>query len=155
MVWKNIIFSLLFIMTICCLSTLAQAQQGSAEAENLDVPAAPTPESTDDKFHYNPQGFRDPFVSVLAVRESQSAKPEGPAGMKISEISLQGIQIGLGKIAIIKGPDNKAYALKVGELVYDGKLIAIHGNKIIFEKKILDVFGRVKDTQQVELYLHR
>ncbi len=75
--------------------------------------------------------------------------------MKISELKIQGIQIGLGHVAIVLGTDGKAYNMEVGQTLLDGKVIAIESGKVVFEKVILDPFGREKEKQRIELYLHR
>ena len=75
--------------------------------------------------------------------------------MKISEIKIQGIQIGLGKVAIVLGTDGKAYNMEVGQTLLDGKVVAIESGKVVFEKVILDPFGREKEKQRIEMDLHR
>ncbi|MBN1550421.1 hypothetical protein JW979_03080 [bacterium] len=119
-----------------------------------DLPRAPVPQAEEKKFTYNPQGTRDPFVSLL-VGMDKDVRPPGIAGIKISEVNLIGIQVGLGKTAIITGPDNIAYNMRVGDTVFDGKLVEIEPNKIVFEKIIYDAFGREKEKKQIEKYLHR
>ncbi len=134
------------------LTTLAQ-DSASQDAIN-DLPKAPKPEKQEKRIGYNPQGSRDPFMSLLEGQD-KDVRPPGLGGIQISELTLQGIQIGLGKMAIVKGPDNIAYGMHVGESVFDGKLIEILDNKIVFEKLIYDAFGREKEKQKIEIYLHR
>ncbi len=122
-------------------------------AENL--PLAPTPEPvTENQFHYNAQGMRDPFVSLI-IHNQVPPNLIGLPAMKISELSLQGIQLGMGEIAIILGSDGKVYSMREGDSVLDGKLIEIQQNKIVFEQIIFDAFGREKEKKTIEIYLHR
>lgn len=126
----------------------------SGEGFTADIPRAPTPvPKGEQKFIYNSHGMRDPFVSLLIVNTVDVGK-EGLAGMKISEIKVQGIQIGLGAVAIVLGTDGKAYNMKVGQPLLDGKVVAIESRKVVFEKVIYDPFGREKDKQRIERYLH-
>ena len=81
--------------------------------------------------------------------------PPGLPGMQISELALQGIQIGLGKVALVVGSDDVMYAMRVGDRVFDGKLVQITNNKIVSEKTIYDAFGREKEKKKIEIYLHR
>jgi Tfp pilus assembly protein PilP len=132
----------------------APAEAAVQDPEMDNIPRAPEPEQQEKISAYNPQGARDPFVSLLEGVD-KDVRPPGLAGMQISELTLQGIQIGLGKTAIVKGPDNIAYGMEVNESVFDGKLIAIDNNKVVFEKIIYDAFGREKEKQKIEVYLHR
>ncbi|MCD4653267.1 hypothetical protein K8T06_04970 [bacterium] len=139
------------------LSVTAQDNDQQSSQQELDfaadIPKAPTPvPEGEQKFIYNSHGMRDPFISLL-LRPSIEGKG-GLAGMKISELKLQGIQIGLGKVAIVLGTDGKAYNMGLGQSLLDGKVVAIEGRKVVFEKVILDPFGREKDKQTIELYLH-
>ncbi|MEW5805928.1 MAG: hypothetical protein AB1756_01000 [Acidobacteriota bacterium] len=79
-------------------------------------------------FSYNPEGRRDPFRSLIEeVRAKEKGpRPKGIAGMLISEIDLVGIvKDPAGNIAFFSGSDNRGYFLRVGDEVYDGKLISI------------------------------
>lgn len=119
-----------------------------------NIPRAPEPVTEEPQTTYNPQGARDPFRSLLEGMDKE-VRPPGLAGIQISELTLQGIQIGLGRTAIVKGPENIAYGMEVGDTVFDGKLIEIYNNKVVFEKIIYDAFGREKEKQNIEIYLHR
>lgn len=159
---KPVTFTAVLLCMLMALSLTVLAQDaapapegGAAEQEmTAEIPKAPTPVPVDEqKFIYNSHGMRDPFVSLLIDRELDPGKA-GLAAMKISEIKIQGVQIGLGKVAIVLGTDGKAYNMEVGQTLLDGKCVAIEGRKVVFEKVILDPFGREKDKQTIELYLH-
>lgn len=132
-----------------------QEQPMDESGISADIPRAPTPVPAEEQqTRYTGQGTRDPFVSLLLQRESDVMKT-GLAAMKISEISVQGIQIGLGTVAIVLGTDGKAYNMRVGDLLLDGKVVAIDSNKVVFEKVVLDSFGRETDKEVIEYHLHR
>ena len=79
-------------------------------------------------FSYDPAGRRDPFRSLVDPLNSPHTgpRPRGIAGMLISEVDLVGIvQKGKGYIAFFNGSDNKGYFLKVGDTLYDGKIVKI------------------------------
>jgi hypothetical protein len=79
-------------------------------------------------FTYDPAGRRDPFRSLVDALSSaqKGPRPRGIAGMLISEVDLVGIvQKGKGYIAFFNGSDNKGYFLRVGDTLYDGKIIRI------------------------------
>ena len=150
----SIIIMLLLITSATFSQEDVPATDPNTQLEN--IPLAPEPGSEEQSgFNYNPQGARDPFKSLFSQQMDDLRERSGLAGMQISELTLVGIQIGLGKTAIMQGSDGKTYGVKEGTLVYDGKLLAIKNNRVIFEKTILDAFGREKEKKEIEIYLHR
>ena len=94
-------------------------------------------------FTYDPAGRRDPFRSLVDAMNSigKGPRPRGIAGMLISEVDLVGIvQKGKSHIAFFNGSDNKGYFLKVGDTLYDGKIIRIDRNTgtVVFRQDIND-----------------
>ena len=79
-------------------------------------------------FTYDPAGRRDPFRSLVDPLNAaqKGPRPRGIAGMLISEVDLVGIvQKGKTNFAFFNGSDNKGYFLKVGDSLFDGKIIKI------------------------------
>ena len=79
-------------------------------------------------FTYDPAGRRDPFRSLVDPLNmpSKGPRPRGIAGMLISEVDLVGIvQKGKQNFAFFNGSDNKGYFLRVGDSLFDGKIIKI------------------------------
>ena len=112
-----------------------QTMQQSLQ-EILEEPSAP------DAYHYDPQGRRDPFQSLIgpAPRLQPGQRPNGPPGFLIDEIKLQGVVKTRmqGLVAMITGPDNKGYLVKVGDKVLDGEVIRITPNSIVFRQEVND-----------------
>jgi type IV pilus assembly protein PilP len=112
-----------------------QTMQQSLQ-EILEEPSAP------DAYHYDPQGRRDPFQSLIgpAPKLAPGQRPLGPPGFLIDEIKLQGVvktrQQGL--VAMVNGPDNKGYLMKIGDKVLDGEVIRITPNSIVFRQEVND-----------------
>ena len=89
-------------------------------------------------YTYNPQGRRDPFVSLIKpvapTRAPKTRKP-GMAGFLIQEVALKGIvkTSGGGEgvaekpgyIAMFLGTDGKSYFVNVGQRLFDGVITAI------------------------------
>ena len=104
--------------------------------EILEEPSAP------DSYHYDPQGRRDPFQSLIgpAPKIAPGQRPPGPPGFLIDEIKLQGVirtkQQGL--IGMINGPDNRSYLLKIGDKVLDGEVIRITPSSVVFRQEVND-----------------
>ncbi len=93
-------------------------------------------------YHYDPQGRRDPFQSLIgpAPKIAPGQRPPGPPGFLIDEIKLQGVirtkQQGL--IGMINGPDNRSYLLKIGDKVLDGEVIRITPSSVVFRQEVND-----------------
>jgi len=94
-------------------------------------------------FTYDPAGRRDPFRSLVDAANTvgKGPRPRGIAGMLISEVDLVGIvQKGKGALAFFNGSDNKGYFLRVGDTLYDGKIIRIDRRTgiVVFRQDIND-----------------
>lgn len=101
-------------------------------------------------FTYDPAGRRDPFRSLVDALNAlgKGPRPRGIAGMLISEVDLVGIvQKGKSNLAFFNGSDNKGYFLRVGDSLYDGKIIRI-------DRKTGTVFFRqdVNDPRSIKPY---
>jgi Tfp pilus assembly protein PilP len=103
--------------------------------EILEEPSAP------ESYHYDPQGRRDPFQSLIGpAPKRQSGQVPGPPGFLIDEIKLQGIvkTREQGLVAMVNGPDNKGYLIKVGDKVLDGEVIRITPTSVVFRQEVND-----------------
>jgi len=94
-------------------------------------------------FTYDPAGRRDPFRSLVDAMNAigKGPRPRGIAGMLISEVDLVGIvQKGKSHLAFFNGSDNKGYFMKVGDTLYDGKIIRIdrRTGTVVFRQDIND-----------------
>ncbi|HEV8336975.1 MAG TPA: hypothetical protein VGR67_11195 [Candidatus Polarisedimenticolia bacterium] len=93
-------------------------------------------------FTYDPAGRRDPFRSLVEqTKADRGPRPKGIAGMLISEVDLVGIvQKGKDNRAFFNGSDNKGYFLRVGDQLYDGRIIQINRTtgQVVFRQEIND-----------------
>ena len=98
--------------------------------------------STPESYRYDPQGRRDPFQSLIgpAPKIQPGQRPPGPPGFLIDEIKLQGVvrtkQQGL--VAMVNGPDNKGYLIRIGDKVLDGEVIRITPSSVVFRQEVND-----------------
>jgi len=95
-----------------------------------------------DAYHYDPQGRRDPFQSLIgpAPKLAPGQRPPGPPGFLIDEIKLQGVikTRAQGLLAMVNGPDNKGYLIHVGDKVLDGEVIRITPSSVVFRQEVND-----------------
>jgi type IV pilus assembly protein PilP len=104
--------------------------------EILEEPSSP------DSYHYDPQGRRDPFQSLIgpAPKLAPGQRPAGLPGFLIDEIKLQGIvrTREQGLVAMVNGPDNKGYLMKPGQKVLDGEVIRMTPGTVVFRQEVND-----------------
>lgn len=119
--------------TTSATSTASDVQQTLEEI--LEEP------TTTDTYRYDPQGRRDPFRSLIGPtpRLEPGQRPAGVPGFLIDEIRLQGIfKTRAGMTAMINGPDNKGYSIKVGDKVLDGEVVRITPTSVVFRQEVND-----------------
>jgi type IV pilus assembly protein PilP len=121
--------------TATATSTTGTSIQQSLQ-EILEEPSSP------DSYHYDPQGRRDPFQSLIgpAPKLKEGQRPAGLAGFLIDEIKLQGIvkTREQGLVAMVNGPDNKGYLARVGQKVLDGEIIRMTPSTVVFRQEVND-----------------
>ena len=156
------IFIVIF-MCMCLAFLSAQTTTKDQEPQETDkkepesietsVPEEPALVGTEDEittgdFLYKPKGRRDPFWNLLQGKsiKVQREQREGIAGMLIEELELEGILFKSGTyIALFKGPDGKPYDVKVGDSVYDGEVIKIDSNTVVFKRLLTIALGGTKE----------
>jgi type IV pilus assembly protein PilP len=102
-------------------------------------------------FTYNPEGRRDPFVSLIgkgADPKNAGARPAGVPGLLINEVSVKGIvRNSAGFVAMIQGPDNKTYVVKAGDRLMDGTVKSIVQDAVVFSQDVNDPLSLVKQKE--------
>jgi hypothetical protein len=94
-------------------------------------------------YSYDPGNRRDPFKSLLAApdrREFRGPRPEGIPGLLIDEIDLTGIfRNSKGYVAQVKAANQgKSYLLRQGDQLYDGDVVSITLNEVVFKQIVQD-----------------
>jgi hypothetical protein len=117
-------------------------------------------------YTYNPQGRRDPFVSLnkpVGPQAGLKVRPQGVPGFLIQEVALKGIVktsgegLGVaskpGFIAILQGTDQKSYFVTVGQRLFDGVITAIDATSVNFRQEVTDPLSPVR-TRDVRKTLY-
>ena len=94
-------------------------------------------------FTYDPGNRRDPFKSLLIAPdrpEFRGPRPEGVPGLLIDEIDLKGIfRTARGYVAQVSASNQKkSYLLKEGDQLYDGDVMSIGKNEVVFKQIVQD-----------------
>jgi type IV pilus assembly protein PilP len=147
----------LLVIALLSAAASAFAQAAAAPAPEPTKPAAviaPVPESPGQSmiegeesalaghnYSYDPAGRRDPFRSLL-VREQHKGgveRPPGIAGIAIDDLVVHGIwKTKAGYVAQIRATDNKSYLIRSGDLLYDGEVVRVAPNEVVFRQNVND-----------------
>ena len=153
---KLILTALLLVVTPLVAQTSGQQTPQQKPAETA-APEPPSPEATakidailqgDEQVlqgvvsTYDPGNRRDPFRSLLAAapRQIRGPRPPGVAGLLIDEIDVTGtFETSKGFVAQIQAQNQKkSYLLRDGEAVYDGDVLRIEKNQVVFRQIVND-----------------
>jgi Tfp pilus assembly protein PilP len=94
-------------------------------------------------YHYDAAGRRDPFISLLLrtqVRQDDQPRPAGVPGLLIDEIDIKGIFALNGRMfAQVQTADKeKSYLIQEGDQLYDGEVVSITANEVMFKQVVND-----------------
>lgn len=119
-------------------TTAATTSTSNVQQTLQEILEEPT---TADTYRYDPQGRRDPFQSLIGPtpRVAPGQRPPGVPGFLIDEMKLQGVlKTRAGLVAMVDGPDNKGYLIRVGDKVLDGEVIRITPSSVVFRQEVND-----------------
>jgi Tfp pilus assembly protein PilP len=132
-------------------ASIAQAPAaGSGQAE-APAPSAGA-EQAQGAYTYDPNGRRDPFVSLLmggaATRPTGASRPPGLPGLLIGEVSVKGVLKSKGSfVAILQSSDTKTYLAHTGDRVMDGAVKSITQDAVVFSQDVNDPLSLVKQRE--------
>jgi len=92
----------------------------------------------------NLTGRRDPFISPVVNRSMVgSGCSTGKRCLAIGEVNLKGVvKADTGMIAVVVNTMNKAYFLRENDPVFNGYVVKITGDSIIFKEQMTDKLGK-------------
>jgi Tfp pilus assembly protein PilP len=108
--------------------------------EDKTTPAEPKKETRS----YAAAGRRDPFVSPVVSRSMVTTTcSSGKRCLAIDQIVLTGvIKSDSGMIAVVVNAVNKAYFLRENDPVFNGYVVKITGDSIVFQETVQDNVGK-------------
>jgi Tfp pilus assembly protein PilP len=124
---------------------VVMSAQAAPQTPAVKAPPAPA-------FTYNPEGRRDPFVSLLKrateARARQGKPAPGISGFLVSEIVLKGIMQSRGDhVALVSGPDSKTYLVRVNDRLLDGSVRAITADTLVCLQDVNDPLSLTKQRE--------
>ncbi len=136
------------VLALLLVAAVATGQEKPVPA----VPPTAAPAAQAPAYAYDPEGRRDPFVSLLR-RATDPRRPggkpgEGVAGFLVSEIEIKGIMQSRGAfIALVLGPDGKTYTVRVNDRLLDGSVRAITSDTIVLLQDVNDPLSLTKQRE--------
>jgi len=92
---------------------------------------------------YSMTGKRDPFISPVVNRSSGSGCSTGKKCLDIEQIALHGVvKSDNGMIAVVTNGLNKAYFLRENDPVFNGYVVKITVDSIVFKQTVQDRLGK-------------
>jgi len=103
---------------------------------------APKPPKAEEK-KWAMTGRRDPFFSPVVQQTSGSGCSTGKKCLEIGQINVRGVvKSEAGFIAVVTNSLNKAYFLHENDPVFNGYVLRITGDSVVFQENMQDKLGK-------------
>jgi hypothetical protein len=131
-------------------STIAASEKPSDAGKPGDAAKAPKPE---DK-KWSMTGKRDPFFSPVTQQTTTSGCSTGKKCLEIGQINVRGVvKSESGFIAVVTNSLNKAYFLHENDPVFNGYVVKITGDSVVFQESFQDKLGKPLTREVVKKIL--
>ncbi|MGA2390936.1 MAG: hypothetical protein ABSF97_18375 [Candidatus Sulfotelmatobacter sp.] len=108
-------------------------------ADAAKTPEAPKPEEK----KWAMTGKRDPFFSPIVQGSTGSGCSTGKKCLEIGQINVRGVvKSDNGFIAVVTNSLNKAYFLRENDPVFNGYVVKITGDTVVFQETVQDKLGK-------------
>jgi len=119
----------------------ASAPAPAAPAGKSADASKPQPKAEDKKWAMS--GKRDPFFSPVVQQQGGSGCSTGKKCLEIGNINLRGVvKSDSGFIAVVTNNLNKAYFLRENDPVFNGYVVKITGDSVVFQETVQDKLGK-------------
>jgi len=125
---------------------VASNAMGSGEGEKAASEQQAVPDNKN-----NANGRRDPFISPVVSHAGGSGCSSGKKCLEIGTINLRGVvHAESGFIAVVSNGLNKAYFLRENDPVFNGYVMKITGDSIVFQETLQDRLGKTFTREVVK-----
>jgi hypothetical protein len=122
-------------------TTKIAADEKPAVDSKSSVEAPKPPKAEEKKWAMN--GKRDPFFSPVVQQPTGSGCSTGKKCLEIGQINLRGVvKAESGFIAVVTNSLNKAYFLHENDPVFNGYVVRITGDSVVFQETVQDKLGK-------------
>ena len=117
--------------------------------EKAGEKAAPQPEMA------SRANRRDPFISIIRTDRTGGAQcSSGKKCLVIGDIILRGVvKSPTSVIAVVENPQKKTYFLRENDPVFNGEVVKITSDSVVFHEQVTDRAGRVS-TREITKHLN-
>ncbi len=143
-------YALALVLVTTQVAAIAQSPAPAPQAPAAPETAVPVEPQG---FDYDPEGRRDPFVSLVrrgtdTARSTPATRGPGLGGLETAEVTLRGtVQSRDGYVAILAGVDSKAYIVRIGDRLLDGTIRSITPNAIVIMQQVNDPLSLDKQRE--------
>src|ERR1700677_475572 len=124
----------------------AEPAKGAADGATAETEQPVTPDSKN-----SANGRRDPFLSPVVSHAGGSGCSTGKKCLEIGAINLRGVvRSQNGFIAVVSNGLNKAYFLRENDPVFNGYVVKITGDSIVFQETLQDRLGKTFTREVVK-----
>ncbi|HWY22169.1 MAG TPA: AMIN domain-containing protein [Candidatus Acidoferrum sp.] len=121
--------------------TVVSKTAEAPKAAEAPKPTKPEPKPEPKKWAMN--GKRDPFFSPVVQQPAGSGCSTGKKCLDIGQINLRGVvKSESGFIAVVTNSLNKAYFLHENDPVFNGYVVKITGDSVVFQETVQDKLGK-------------
>src|SRR5271169_172033 len=125
------------------VSTSNPTAAASGAPESAAGETAPNEQPVVPDSKYAANGRRDPFISPVVSHAGGSGCSTGKKCLEIGAINLRGVvRAESGFIAVVSNGLNKAYFLRENDPVFNGYVVKITGDSIVFQETLQDRMGK-------------
>jgi Tfp pilus assembly protein PilP len=118
---------------------IAADDKTAAASKIAEAPKPPKPEEK----KWAMSGKRDPFFSPVVQQPTGSGCSTGKKCLEIGQINLRGVvKSETGFIAVVTNTLNKAYFLHENDPVFNGYVLRITGDSVVFQETVQDKLGK-------------
>ncbi len=130
---------------------VAVAGSGAAESTEKAVATEANDQEVVPDAKYAANGRRDPFISPVVSHAGGSGCSTGKKCLEIGAINLRGVvHAESGFIAVVSNGLNKAYFLRENDPVFNGYVVKITGDSIVFQETLQDRLGKTFTREVVK-----
>jgi Tfp pilus assembly protein PilP len=133
--------------TVVAAKTEIKPATPAAKIAALEKPAEkiaelPKPPKPEEK-KWAMTGKRDPFFSPVVQDNSGSGCSTGKKCLEIGQINVRGVvKSDTGYIAVVTNSQDKAYFLHENDPVFNGYVLKITGDSVVFQETVQDKLGK-------------
>jgi hypothetical protein len=126
----------------------------SSDTKTAEAKVADSKEDATEQKDTKKEGFitagsrRDPFISPIVQHMGGSGCSTGKRCLAIDQIALRGIvKSDAGMIAVVVNSLDKAYFLRENDPVFNGYVLKISGDTVVFKETVQDKLGHLSTRE--------